>query len=224
MREDSSPRGDVTDRELGRQVPLPSDVSGADEDEIELVALMEALLLVAQEPPTVAELARGSGVTNSQVDVALRRLDQQAGRGWIVQRHGDLVQLATAPRFAERVRTFLGLDRAARLSAAALETLAAVAYQQPATRAEIEAIRGVDCSGVLATLHARGLIDATGRRPTIGNPHVYETTTEFLRLFGLKSLADLPPLGELDGEDVRTLLKDAATNLPPSGATQPESQ
>ena len=120
----------------------------------ELEALIEALLLVAPEPPTLGELARGAGVRVADVEAALAALERAADRGWVVQRHRDTVQLATAPRFARRVRRFLGLERQTRLSPAALETLAIIAYRQPVTRAEVEAVRGVDCAGVLATLHS----------------------------------------------------------------------
>lgn len=176
----------------------------------ELAALVEALLLVAPEPPTIEELARGAGEDTAAIETALVDLEREVHRGWIVQRHGARVQISTAPRFSERVRAFLGLDREARLSSAALETLAVVAYHQPATRAEIEAVRGVDCSGVLATLHARGLIEAIARRATLGNPNEYGTTAEFLRHFGLKSVAELPPLDEIEGEDGRRLLERVA--------------
>jgi segregation and condensation protein B len=176
----------------------------------ERAALIEALLLAAVEPPTIEDLAAGAGLTGPEVETALAELEQQDGRGWVIQRHGATLQLATAPRFAAHVRRFLGLEREARLSGAALEALAVVAYQQPVTRAEIEAIRGVDCSGVLATLHARGLIEAVGRLPTPGNPIQYGTTPDFLRHFGLRSLAELPPLGEVEGRDARTALEAAA--------------
>jgi segregation and condensation protein B len=176
----------------------------------ELAALMEAFLLVATESPTIDDLAKGAGVEPDQVAAALDLLNEDAARGWVVQRHGKRVQLATAPRFAERVRTFLGLDRETRLSSAALETLAIVAYQQPVTRAEIDAVRGVDSSGVLATLHARELIEPVARLQTVGNPIQYGTTTAFLQHFGLRSLADLPPLGQIDGKDARAALDAAA--------------
>ena len=179
----------------------------------ELAALVEALLLVAPEPPSIDELARVAGVERAAIDEALVWLDAQPHRGWIVQRHDNRVQLATAPRFSAHVRAFLGLGREARLSAAALETLAVVAYQQPTTRAEVEAVRGVDCAGVLATLHAHGLIEAVARRATLGNPNEYGTTAAFLRHFGLKSLAELPPLNEVGGEDGRHLLERAAARM-----------
>ncbi|CAA9552657.1 MAG: Segregation and condensation protein B [uncultured Thermomicrobiales bacterium] len=175
----------------------------------DLPALLEALLLVAPQPPTIDELARGAGVDPAEIEDALSRLQERHGRGWVLQRHGDTVQFATAPRFAAQVRRFLNLDREARLSGAALETLAIVAYQQPVTRAEIEAVRGVDCAGVLATLHARGLIEQIGRLPTVGNPIQYGTTPDFLRHFGLGSLAELPSLGEVGGRDARGALEAA---------------
>jgi segregation and condensation protein B len=115
------------------------------------------------------------------------------------------------------VRRFLGLDREARLSGASLETLAIVAYQQPVTKAEIEAVRGVDCSGVLHTLLQRGLVEQVGRLTAPGNPIQYGTTPDFLLHFGLRSLADLPPLGQVQGQDVRGTLEAviAAAELEP---------
>lgn len=177
-----------------RQEPLVPLIPVA---ESELPALVEALLLVAPEPVAVADLATAAGVGREAIEITIGNLERQEGRGWVVVRHHDTVHLATAPRFAPQVRRFLRLEREARLSGAALETLALIAYRQPVTRAEIESLRGVDCSGVLSTLHARGLIEVVGRLPTVGNPNQYGTTVEFLRQFGLQSLADLPPLDEL---------------------------
>lgn len=178
----------------------------------ELDALVIALLLVSPTPATVDQLARGAGVDPADIEVSLGQLTEPSSNGWVVQRHGDVIQLGTAPRFARFVRRFLGLDREARLSAASLETLAIVAYQQPVTRAEIEAIRGVDCSGVLATLHGRGLIEDVGRIAGPGNPFQYGSTADFLRHFGLSSLDDLPPIGSVEGRDgLQTLQAAIAT-------------
>src|SRR5215213_535345 len=163
-------------------------------DPEELPALLEALLLVSPEPADLRDLAAAAGVAVSAVEDALTRLNDNPSRGWVVIRHRDTVHLSSAPRFAPYVRRFLGLDREARLSGAALETLALIAYRQPVTRAEIESLRGVDSSGVLATLYARGLVEVAGRLPTVGNPHQYVTSLEFLKQFGLRSLADIPPL------------------------------
>lgn len=202
-----TPNGEVPDS--GDQLRLPGEAMPTGMPDHELGALVEALLLVAAEAPTVEELAAGAEVPREEVERALAWLEQRDDRGWIVQRHGRRIHLATAPRFAGKVRLFLGLDLEAKLSAASLETLALVAYQQPITRAEIESVRGVDSSGVLAKLHARGLIEPVARLATVGNPIQYGTTTEFLNHFGLRSLADLPPLGEIGGKDGKALLESA---------------
>ena len=173
-------------------------------------ALILALLLASPEPATAAQLATGAGLSEAETLETLRGIRPSDRDGWVVQEHNGTWQLATAPRFAAQVRRFLRLDRESRLSNAALETLAIVAYQQPVTRAEIETVRGVDSSGVLATLHNRSLIEAVGRLSTPGNPIQYGTTSDFLKHFGLASLADLPPLGQVDGRDIRDALNAAA--------------
>jgi segregation and condensation protein B len=180
----------------------------------ELASLVEALLLVAHEPPTIGELADVAGVPEARLESVIAELASHNHRGWIIQRHGPRLHLATAPRFASYVNRFLGLEREGRLSSAALETLAIIAYQQPVTRTEIESIRGVDCAGVLATLHGRELIEPVGRLQAVGNPFQYGTTIGFLKVFGLSSLADLPPLGAIDGQDGLALLTDAMTTTP----------
>ena len=116
------------------------------EIETELPALIEALLLVASGPVALSDLAEVAGARIDEVDDAVERLVAIEDRGWVVQRHRDQVQLATAPRFAGQIRRFLGLEREARLSGAALETVAIIAYRQPVTRGTIEAVRGVDSS------------------------------------------------------------------------------
>jgi segregation and condensation protein B len=155
------------------------------------------LLLVSPEPAELRDLADAAGVPVSAVEEVLTTLNDDPSRGWVVIQHRGTAHISSAPRFAPYVRRFLRLDREARLSSAALETLALIAYHQPVTRAEIESLRGVDCSGVLATLYGRELIEVAGKLPTVGNPHQYVTSLEFLKQFGLRSLADLPPLAEL---------------------------
>lgn len=164
-------------------------------DPAQISALIEALLLSAPEPATVELLAQGAGVPASAVEQALSHLSQQTSRGWTIQWHGPEIQLVTAPLFARYVRRFLGLEREVRLSGAALEALAVIAYQQPVTRSDIESVRGVDCTGVLATLLSRGLIEQTGRAEVAGLPYQYGVTADFLKHFGMQSLADLPDLG-----------------------------
>ena len=162
----------------------------------ELPALLEALLLVSPDPAELRDLADAAGVSITAVEEALAILNDDPSRGWVVIQHRGTAHISSAPRFAPYVRRFLRLDRETRLSSAALETLALIAYRQPVTRAEIESLRGVDCSGVLATLYGRELIEVAGKLPTVGNPHQYVTSLEFLKQFGLRSLADLPPLAE----------------------------
>lgn len=184
---------------------------------IELEALIEALLLVAPDSVDPRDLAQAAGVSVIEIDSAIDAMNRSE-RGWTILRHHGAVQLASAPRFAERVRSFLKLNRESRLSGAALETLTLVAYRQPVTRAEIDALRGVDSSGVLAKLHARGLIEIVGRLSTVGNPHQYGTTIEFLRHFGLKSLDDLPPLEDISGNAADQLFAELEGRV-----AQPES-
>jgi segregation and condensation protein B len=189
-------------------------------DPLELVPLIEALLLVSPAPTTIDDLANGAGASVHAVDAAISLIEQRTESGWVIQHHAGKIQIATAPRFAAQVRRFLGLDRETRLSGASLETLAIIAYQQPVTRSEIESVRGVDCSGVLHTLLQRGLIEQTGRVSGPGNAIQYGTTPEFLLHFGLRSLAELPPLGRVEGQDVRVALESAiaAAQLEPVDA------
>jgi len=189
---------------------LPLEVHDGPPPGPERDALIQALLLAAPESSTAAQIAVGAGLSEEEVIETLLTFRADTGVGWVVQEHHGTWQLATAPRFAPQVRRFLRLDRQSRLSSASLETLAIVAYQQPVTRSEIETVRGVDSAGVLATLHARSLIEAVGRLPTPGNPIQYGTTPDFLRHFGLTSLAELPPLGHIDGRDLRVALSAAA--------------
>jgi segregation and condensation protein B len=173
--------------------------------DLDLPALCEALLFIAAAPTAAVDLAKAIGVEVEAVVDALDHLDatlRESGSGLRVLRHGDRYALTSAPSAARIVARFLGLNRTERLSAAALETLAIIAYRGPATRGEIEAIRGVDSSGVVQTLLARELVEAVGRRNTVGAPFEYVVTPTFLRHFGLASLNELPPLGEVQGRAV----------------------
>ncbi len=168
----------------------------------EAKSILEGILFVADEPIPVAQLAEILQVKRSLVRKAVRALaDEYRERGLRVQSEGERVQMVTAPETAEYVERFLGLEFSGKLSVPALETLAIVAYQQPITRPEIEAIRGVNCQGVLRNLVARGLIEILGRRETVGRPIVYGTTFEFLQYFGLGNLEELPELGEIEQAD-----------------------
>jgi segregation and condensation protein B len=162
---------------------------------LELTALVESLLFVADEPVSVGRLAEALEVAPGQVERALRELEQSLeGRGLRVERMGSRVQLVTAAEAAEHVQRFLGLAAQRRLSPAALEALAIIAYRQPTTRPAIEAVRGVSSDAVLRTLLSAGLIEEVGRAPTVGRPILYGTTFGFLQHFGLGRLEDMPPL------------------------------
>ncbi len=168
----------------------------------EAKAVLESLLFVADEPVSTARLAETLQVERALIGKAARSLsDEYKGRGLRVQVHDDKVQIVTAPEMAPYVERFLGLQYSGTLSAAALETLAIVAYRQPITRPDIEAIRGVNCQGVLKSLLARGLIDAVDRLETVGRPLVYATTFEFLQHFGLEDLEELPRFEEMESAD-----------------------
>ena len=164
---------------------------------VPLKTLVESLLFVAEGPVAIAVLAKALEVDAEKIEIALAELKQEyANRGMRVQRLRDKVQLVTAPDAAPAIEKFLGIAESGHLSAAALETLAIIAYRQPVTRPAMEAVRGVNCDAVIQTLLARGLIQEMGRQETAGRPILYATTFEFLQNFGLRDTDDLPPLEE----------------------------
>jgi len=183
--------GDVKEQDGSAGESIPS-----------VAARVESLLFVADAPVSTGHLAKALEATDGQVERALAELDTvYAGRGLRLQRAGNHVQLITAPEIAPYVERFLGLEARATLSRAALETLGIVAYRQPITRPEIEAIRGVSSDSVLRTLLRVGVIEEVGRAPTVGRPILYGTTFEFLQHFGLRGLDELPPLDTLPVEE-----------------------
>jgi segregation and condensation protein B len=165
---------------------------------LSLVSRLEALLFVADEPTPIRQLAVALELDEQDVDAALQQLAGLCqARGLRLQRDDRRVQFVTAPEAAADVQRFLGLEDSATLSAAALEALALVAYHQPVTRAQIDAVRGVSSDSVLRTLLARGLIEARGRLNQAGRPIVYGTTFEFLQHFGLADIQELPEWSEM---------------------------
>lgn len=165
----------------------------------QLSNIIEGLLFVAAEPITVNHLAASTGCKVRQVEGVLKTLKEAChNRGIRLQRHGNRVQLVTAPEVTSYIEPFLGLSKTTKLSPSALETLAIVAYRQPITRPEIDAVRGVNSDSVLRTLLSRGIIEEVGRLDTVGHPALFGTTFEFLRLLGLEDLTQLP---QLDFED-----------------------
>jgi segregation and condensation protein B len=199
------------------QTTLPLDAFAGDDGIQRLAAMLEALALVADEGLELDAIAEVTSTPVERVEEAIAWHQAQPHRGVALQRQGTRIAMSSHPSAAIYIRRLLKLDREARLTQAALETLAIVAYQQPVTRSEIDAVRGVDSSGVLATLHNRGLIEALGRRAAVGMPIEYGTTLEFLRLFSLNSLDDLPPLGLVDGRDLEAALSAAIVSQDEAG-------
>jgi segregation and condensation protein B len=182
-----------------------------------LIRVIEALLFSAQKPLSIREMAaaiRGAGaedpppaganefarVTETEIAAALEQLKieyVQERRAFQIIAKAEGWQFATDPEYAPWVRQLFPAPKPARLSAPALETLAIIAYRQPITRADVEAVRGVNIDAVLQTLMERGLVKIAGRAEIPGRPLLYETTQFFLDRFGLRNLDELPNVEEL---------------------------
>jgi segregation and condensation protein B len=159
-------------------------------------ALLEALLFIAERPLTTGEVAELAGMPRLQAEAILANLADElaeAGRGLRLQRNDDAWQIVTAPEVGARLAAYAAREEA-RLSPAALEALAVIAYRQPCTRGDVERVRGVDSDYVIRSLLHRRLVAEIGRRDTPGRPILFGTTFTFLERFGLTSLDDLPPL------------------------------
>jgi len=155
---------------------------------------LEALLFVASEALSIKQLAKLTGAEQSEVTVALQKIDEEfAHRGVVLREIAGGYRFASAAAAREAVETYL-LPPKTNLSPAALEALAICAYLQPVTKGEIEGIRGVSADSVIATLVDRRFLTESGRKDVPGRPILYKTTDEFLEAFGLRSLEELPPI------------------------------
>ncbi len=164
----------------------------------QLPAIIESLLFVAEEPQEIGTLSKTLNTPRQGIERAIEALTEStAGRGIYVQRHGDRIQLSTTPEAAPYIEHFLEVEHG-RLSRASLETLAIIAYRQPATRATVESVRGVNSDHSVATLLARELIEDVGRVPGPGRAVLFGTTLRFLEYFGLQKPDVLPPLREAE--------------------------
>lgn len=165
----------------------------------EIAHIVEAILFVTGEPVLMSDIAKALEVTSGEVAMAvdLLKMDCEDGmRGIVVKRSGDHVQLATRASYAPYVERLLQPVQKQTLSQAAMETLAVIAYKQPVTRGDIEAIRGVKCDYSVMSLMNKGMIQEVGRRETLGRPILYGTTDTFLSHFGLENLGQLPAMPE----------------------------
>ncbi|WP_239097005.1 SMC-Scp complex subunit ScpB [Asanoa ferruginea] len=184
-------------------------LTGPDEDpptidEDELRAALEAIMLVVDEPVQEIVLAQVLEQPTDRVTAALEAISAgytEQGHGFELRRAAGGWRLYTRPRYAAYVERFVLDGQSVRLTQAALETLAVIAYKQPVTRARISAIRGVNCDGVVRTLTSRGLIEETGTEPETG-AYLYRTTTLFLEKLGLDTVDQLPDLAPFLPDDV----------------------
>ena len=173
---------------------------------LSLGAAVEAILYVAGEPTTIAAIASALEVSATQIEEAVAALEQTlTDRGVRIQRMSNKLQLVSAPELSATVQKFLGVEGSNRLSAAALETLAIIAYKQPITKPQIEMVRGVNSDGVMHTLIQRNLVHEQGRTETVGHPMKYGVSFEFLQHFGLKGSDDLPMVEHIETLSVTDL-------------------
>jgi len=169
----------------------------------ELEAAVEAILFVAGEPLSRDEILSAFEEDEKEaacraLEAVLARYGEREGGGVVAEAVAGGIRLATRPELHGYLQKFFESDDRGRLSMAALETLAIVAYRQPVTAPEIQELRGVGSSGVLKTLLERRLIRIAGRKQVVGKPFLYATTREFLMQFGLPALEDLPPLEDFE--------------------------
>ncbi len=195
-------------------------------DRNELKPIIENLLL-ASDQPVSADLLRQTflnGSSRDELQAVLKELqeDYQSKSLQIVE-VADGFQLCTRPEYSDWIRKFLKLDKSFKLSRAALDTLAIIAYKQPLTRAEVDEIRGVDSSGVVRTLLEKKIICPAGRKNVPGKPMMFRTTQKFLEYFGLRDLSEMPTLedfneeleGQIEPEQGELLFDNEGKELPP---------
>ena len=191
-------------------------------DQEELVRRFEAVIFASGEPIELGRLAQIFELEEAQAEeicsLLAERLEQ-SGSALRLSRTNDEYQLCTRSEYGVYIRAALELRRNTPLSNAAMETLAIIAYNEPVTRNIIEKVRGVDCSGVVSSLITKGLIEEKGRLDLPGRPMQYQTTSLFLRTFGIESLAELPPLPEF-GESAPDGITDDISDGAPDGGQE----
>jgi len=184
------------------EVPFEDAPAPVSQEDSQIKAILEAIVYVAEEPLTLAQIAASLQLPAERVKELLDQLVaefDQPGHGVAIREVAGGYKMATKAEHHEAVRAFVKkLTPPLKLSLAALETLAVIAYKQPVTTPEIIEIRGVQGAGVLKTLLDRKLITESGRKNVVGKPILYKTTKEFLVQFGLKDLSELPTLKEFE--------------------------
>lgn len=203
-------------------------------DDRSLEREVEALLFASDTPLPAAKLAALTGAASSRRILAaigaLSKFYGESERGFAIVEVAGGYQLATLPEFSSVVSRLYKGRKKAKLTLPALETLAIIAYKQPISRMQIEAIRGVNCDGVLATLMEREIISISGRGEGIGKPYLYSTTKKFLEYLGLKDFGDLPSFDDLerrfalDAESSKPLVPPPANQADGGDAPKPDGQ
>lgn len=194
------PPSSADNEDLSQSIILEIDLNGFT---LPLMSVLEALLFVSDGAVEISHLAKVLNLDSEVVRAAIQALRHQYSMqksGLKVQGHNGCFRLVTHPQLAPLIEDYLSLDLTAKLSVPALETLAIIAYRQPVTRAQIEAVRGVDTSAMLRSLIQRGLIEEAGRLELVGRPILYSVTEEFLQHFGLTDLNELPQLEISDAD------------------------
>ena len=172
--------------------------------DLNVKAAIEAILFANGSSVETKRIAQALEITEGQAEEHISALIDDynsADRGITIIKLDDAYQMVSCKEYAPQIRTVMDLRRNTPLSQAALEVLAVVAYNQPVTKAFVEQVRGVDCSGVIGSLTAKGLVEEKGRLELPGRPLLYGTTENFLRCFNINSLEELPPLPETENEE-----------------------
>ncbi|MDY4812789.1 MAG: SMC-Scp complex subunit ScpB [Ruminococcus sp.] len=170
----------------------------------EMKRAVEAILFAAGESVEISRIAQALELTTKKAENLLEEVKEEfnsQNHGFKIMRYKDSYRFVTHKEYEEQIRMVMDLNRKKPLSQAAMEVLAVIAYNQPVTKAFVEQIRGVDCSGVIGSLTVKGLIEEQGRLELPGRPLLYGTTENFLRCFNISSIEDLPPIPQSDKED-----------------------
>ena len=170
----------------------------------EMKRAVEAILFAAGESVEISRIAQALELTTKKAENLLEEVKEEfnsQNHGFKIMRYKDSYQFVTHKEYEEQIRMVMDLNRKKPLSQAAMEVLAVIAYNQPVTKAFVEQIRDVDCSGVIGSLTVKGLIEEQGRLELPGRPLLYGTTENFLRCFNISSIEDLPPIPQSDKED-----------------------
>ena len=193
----------------------------------DLKSALEAVLFAAGESVPVGRLSLVFAVEQEDIMQAAKELSDEydrEGRGIRLLRMDNMLQLCSAPEYAQLIIKTLEQRKPPMLSQSALETLAIVAYYQPVTRAVIEKMRGVDSSYTISTLQDRGLIETCGKLEAPGRPTLYATTDAFLRVMGIETLQQLPPLPEVQGSEGTEQLRKSIARMQEQKSGQDSEQ